>query len=248
MIQGIDHIGIAVRSLEDALPFWTEALGLKVAGVENVDTEEVKVAFLNTGSSRIELLEPTHESSTIARHLEKRGRGIHHLTLRVEDLDSVLIRARERGAEVLGSGARPGAGGSRVAFLHPKSTGGVLLELVERPRARPMSAKKIGPGSPVLVYLQDPQQKMWGLLQKLDAAGVFLHGIDLDSFDDWMSQVEAGEPTVVGPSVIFVPMSRVERVLLDQSSGELPSMAERFEERVGRTIHEVIADFDEQGS
>lgn len=252
MIRGIDHIGIAVRALEDALPFWSKALGLPVGGFETVATERVKVAFLPVGSARLELLEATDAESTIARHVEKRGAGIHHLTLRVDDLDAMLAQATAHGAQVLGDGARPGAEGTRVAFLHPKTTDGVLVELVERPGAAAAAGGPSGatgrrrrgsiePGSAVLLYLRDPQAKMWGLLQRLDPAGVVLDGIDLDSFDDWMAQVERGEESVVGPSVMFAPMSRVEKILLDRSSGHLPSLAERFERRIGRPIHEVMS-------
>lgn len=241
MITKIDHVGIAVSSLEGRLPFWAQALGLEVSGMETVESERVKVAFLPVGSSRIELLEPTDESSTITRHLERRGEGIHHLTFAVTDIDALLQRLGEGGVEVLGGGARPGAEGSRVAFLHPRSTGGVLVELVERIRRRSVDTA-IRPGCPVLVYLREPQEKMWGVLCRLDAAGVVIEGIDLASFDDWVAQIERGEESVVGPSELFVPMGRIEKILLDRSSGHLPSLAERFERRIGRSVQEVIAE------
>ena len=247
MIQRVDHIGIAVRRLEERLPLWADALGLPLGGFETVESERVKVAFLLAGPVRIELLEPTAEDSPVARHLTRRGEGLHHLTLAVADLDASLARLRERGVELAGAAPRPGSGGSRVAFLHPRSTGGVLLELVEAaPADYAWDAPSIAPGSPVLLYLREPQEKMWGVLRRLDAAGVVAEGIDLSSFDDWLAQIERGEDSVVGPSVLFIPMARVERVLLDRSSGLLPSLAERFERRVGRSVQQVLAEIERQ--
>jgi methylmalonyl-CoA/ethylmalonyl-CoA epimerase len=241
MILRIDHVGIAVRKLGERLPFWSEALGMEVADVETVESEGVKVALLPAGRSRVELLEPTGDGSPVARFLAKRGEGIHHLTLGVRDLAGMLERLRERGVELSGEAPRPGAGGSSIAFLHPRSTGGVLVELVERaadvPDPRPAD---ITTGSPILVYLRDPQEKLWGVLRRLDASGVVLEGIDLGSFDDWVSQVERNEDSVIGPSVLFVPMTRVEKVLLDRSSGDLPSLAERFVRRTGRSVGDVL--------
>jgi len=240
MILNIDHVGIAVRKLSDRLPFWSEALGMEVSGVETVDSEGVKVAFLAAGGSRVELLEPIAGDGPVARFLDKRGEGIHHLTLAVRDLSGVLARLRERNVDVLGSGPRTGAGGSAVAFVHPRAAGGVLVELVESAAAADTLAGDITPGSPILAYLRDPQEKLWGVLRRLDAAGAVLEGIDLGSFDDWVSQVERNEESVVGPSVLFVPMIRVEKILLDRSSGELPSLSDRFTRRTGRSIRDVL--------
>jgi methylmalonyl-CoA/ethylmalonyl-CoA epimerase len=239
MIKKIDHIGVAVQALEASLPFWADALGLDVAGMETVESEKVKVAFLPVGDSRIELLEPTDESSPVGKYLRRRGAGVHHLTLEVQDLASVLERLRNRGVEAIGEAPRPGAGGRQVAFLPPKATGGILVELVAEDANKSVT-QRMGPGSPILVYLREPQEKLWGVLRRLDATGVILEGIDLGSFEDWVAQVERGEESVVGPSVIFVPMLRLEKVLLDRSSGDLPSMAERFERRTGRTVQEVL--------
>ncbi len=238
MSAKIDHIGIAVGALGDRLPFWRDALGLGLDGTERVESERVEVAFLRAGDARIELLQPTDPGSPIARHLEKRGEGIHHLTLRVEDIDEAIARARDAGVEILGDAPRPGAEGTRVAFLHPRSCGGVLVELVERPSAA--RADDIVPGQAVLAYLRDPQEKVFGLLRRIDASGVVLEGVDLSSFDDWVAQVERGEETVVGPSVVFVPMARVERLLLDRPSGNLPSLSDRFRTRTGRTVGDVL--------
>jgi methylmalonyl-CoA/ethylmalonyl-CoA epimerase len=237
MIHSLDHVGIAVRTLEGSLPFWAEALGLEVTGIETVDTEKVKVAVLAVGSTRVELLEPTAEDSAVAKFLAKRGEGMHHLTLGVDDLDAALARLRARGVPILGGGPRPGASGSRVAFLHPEAAGRVLVELVERVRP---PREELGPGSAVLLYLRDPQEKLWGVLRRLDGTGVVLEGIDLGSFDDWVAQIERGEESVIGPSVLFVPMARLEKMLLDRASGDLPSLADRFQRRVGRTVREVL--------
>jgi len=239
MIKRVDHIGIAVKSLEAGLPFWADGLGLEVGGMETVESEKVKVAFLNVGSSRVELLEPTTADSPVARSIAKRGEGVHHLTFAVQDLDGMLERLRARGVSILGDGARPGAGGQAVAFVHPKSTGGVLVELVQD-RSAGASAEEMGPGSAVLLYLREPQEKQWGVLKRLDATGVVLEGIDLGSFDDWVRQIERGEESVVGPSLLFVPMNRLEKILLDRSSGSLPSLADRFLRRTGRTVQAVL--------
>lgn len=233
----LDHLGIAVRSLDERLPFWSEALGLRHTGTERVDGEGVEVAFLSAGDSRIELLEPTRPDSPIARHLDKRGEGLHHITLSVDDLDATLARLAERGVEVIGGGVRPGLGGHRIAFLHPRSSGGVLVELVERVGAS--GAQAFEPGEPVLAYLSEPQEKLWGVLRRLDPSGIVIEGLDLASFDGWVSQVERGEEGI-GPSVLFVPMRRVEKLLLDRPSGELPSLADRFRGRVGRSVQDVI--------
>lgn len=240
MIRRIDHIGIAVSALEQGLPFWAEALGLDVETIETVAAEGVKVAFLRVGQSRIELLEPVESSSAVASFLSKRGAGIHHLTFEVGDLEAALGRLRERGVAIVGDGARPGAEESLVAFVHPKSTGGVLVELVQRTERTPRLETTIGPGATVLLYLREPQEKLWGVLRRLDPSGVVLEGIDLASFDDWIAQIERREESVVGPSVLFVPMGRLEKILLDRSSGSLPSLAERFERRLGRGVAEVL--------
>jgi methylmalonyl-CoA/ethylmalonyl-CoA epimerase len=246
MITKIDHIGIAVAALEGRLPFWAESLGIDVSGMETIDAEGVKVAFLQVGSSRLELLEPTSPDSPLAKFLEKRGEGLHHLTLEVRDLPELLERLRGRKVPIIGGEGRSGAGGRPVVFLHPKATGGVLVELVPA-RERPPEPPRLGPGSPVLLYLRDPQEKLWGVLRQLDTTGVVLEGIDLGSFDDWVSQIERGEESVVGPSVLFVPMTRLEKMLLDRRSGDLPSLAERFQRRAGRTVQEVLGESGEPG-
>jgi methylmalonyl-CoA/ethylmalonyl-CoA epimerase len=125
----IDHLGIAVPSLETAVAAY-EALGFQVAARHEVPTEKVRTAFLPVGESQLELLEPTEPSSTIARFLEKRS-GLHHVCVAVEDLDAALAEMKARGVPLIDQQARVGAGGCRVAFVHPKGAGGVLLELKE---------------------------------------------------------------------------------------------------------------------
>jgi len=130
----IDHLGIAVRSVSAALKFYRDTLGLEVVGKEEpeeVPTEGVRIAFLQVGQSRLELLEPLDAASVVGRFLDRRGEGIHHVCLRVTDIEASLAGLRGRGAEVIEPAPRRGAGGRKVAFIHPRSTGGVLLELVE---------------------------------------------------------------------------------------------------------------------
>jgi methylmalonyl-CoA/ethylmalonyl-CoA epimerase len=125
----IDHLGIAVRSLGEATKVW-EALGFTVEAVHDVPSEKVKTAFLPIGESHLELLEPTDPTSVIARFLEKRS-GLHHVCVLVEDLEATLADLKALGVQLIDEKPRLGAGGCRVAFVHPKATGGVLLELKE---------------------------------------------------------------------------------------------------------------------
>ncbi len=131
MMTRLDHIGIAVESIAAGRALY-EALGLEVEGVEEVPEQGVRVAFLPTGDSRLELLEPTAPGSPIARHLERRGPGLHHICLRVPDIRAAMDRLSEAGYALLSEEPQPGAEGCLVCFVHPKSTGGVLLELAER--------------------------------------------------------------------------------------------------------------------
>ena len=127
----IDHIGIATRGIEDAMTFYRDALGLDVAETEEVAEQKVRVAMLPIGDSRIELLEATSADSPIARFLEKRGPGIHHIAVRVDDIRAALADLKQKGARLIDEEPRTGAGGCLVAFVHPSSTNGVLLELVQ---------------------------------------------------------------------------------------------------------------------
>lgn len=127
----ISHIGIAVRDLDASLPLYTEVLGLSLEGVETVESEGVKVAFLRIGETRIELLEPLGPDSPIASFLEKRGEGIHHIALEVDGIEERLSLLSEKGVRLINERPKQGAHGARIAFLHPKATGGVLYELCE---------------------------------------------------------------------------------------------------------------------
>jgi methylmalonyl-CoA/ethylmalonyl-CoA epimerase len=127
----INHLGIATKKIEDVISFWTDSLGLETMHTEIVEDQKVRVAMLPIGESRIELLEPTSEDSPISKFLEKRGGGIHHIAIEVEDIAAALQKARENGATLIDQEPRIGAEGCLVAFIHPRSTGGVLLELVQ---------------------------------------------------------------------------------------------------------------------
>ena len=127
----IDHIGIAVKSLADAVKVYENALGLKVSGYDQVDDQGVRVAMLNTGESRIELLEPTGPESPIEKFMGKRGEGIHHIALAVDDIEKALEQLKAAGVRLVDSAPRRGAHNTRTAFIHPSSTHGVLLELVQ---------------------------------------------------------------------------------------------------------------------
>jgi methylmalonyl-CoA/ethylmalonyl-CoA epimerase len=128
----IDHIGIATRGIDEAATFWRETLGLEMIETEDIAEQKVRVAMLPIGESRIELLEATSEDSPISRFLEKRGPGIHHIAVRVDDIRAALASLRAKGARLIDEEPRRGAGGCLVAFVHPSSTGGVLLELVQK--------------------------------------------------------------------------------------------------------------------
>jgi methylmalonyl-CoA epimerase len=126
----IDHLGIAVKSLDGALKFYRDQLGLGVSLSETVEQEKVNVAMLPVGEPRIELLEPTEPDSVIGKFLTKRGEGLHHVAIRVPDLNASVERLRSSGARLLNE-PRPGAGGHLYVFVHPSSTGGVLIELIQ---------------------------------------------------------------------------------------------------------------------
>lgn len=132
MIKKVDHIGIAVKSLEDAMPFYTEVLQLPLLAIEEVHSQQVKVAFLQAGETKLELLEPMSADSTIAKFIEKRGEGIHHLALGVNSIEERIAEMKEKGIIMIDNVPRPGAGGADIAFMHPKSANGVLVELCEK--------------------------------------------------------------------------------------------------------------------
>ena len=127
----LDHVAIAVESIDASLPALELLTGSKATARERVESQNVDVVFIGTGSTRIELIQPTSADSTVARFLERRGPGLHHIAYRTPDIDAELARLEAAGVRLIDRTARPGAGGHRVAFIHPKSTGGVLVELVE---------------------------------------------------------------------------------------------------------------------
>ena len=132
-ITHIEHIGIAVKSIEEQLPYYEGILGLKCYNIETVEDQKVKTAFFMVGQTKIELLEPTDEESTIAKFIEKRGEGIHHIAYATENVNEALNDLDGKGVRLIDREARGGAEGLRIAFLHPKSTGSVLTELCEHP-------------------------------------------------------------------------------------------------------------------
>jgi methylmalonyl-CoA/ethylmalonyl-CoA epimerase len=128
----IQHLGVAVESIDAALAFWRDALGLELKGVEIVEDQGVRVAMLPIGESRIELLEATGEETPVGKFLAKRGPGIHHLCVEVDDINARLSELKAHGSRLIDEQPRIGAGGALVAFIHPSSTGGVLIELTQR--------------------------------------------------------------------------------------------------------------------
>ena len=131
MLQKINHIGIAVQSLDATLPFYRDALGMTFKGEEEVAEQMVKVAMLQVGESKIELLEPTSPDSPIARFLEKNGPGIHHIAYEVEDIEAAIAHMKDQGARMIDEIPRNGAHSTQIAFVHPKSSNGVLTELCQ---------------------------------------------------------------------------------------------------------------------
>jgi methylmalonyl-CoA/ethylmalonyl-CoA epimerase len=132
--KGLDHVAIVVRDLEAAIRLYRDTLGLELAEVEEVPEQQVTTAIFGRGMGRVELICPTTADSGVARYLEKRGEGLHHICLEVEDIDAALGALRAAGAPLIDESPRPGAGGARVAFVHPRGTHGVLTELREGPK------------------------------------------------------------------------------------------------------------------
>lgn len=131
-MQKIDHIGIAVHSINDALPLYTDVFGMKLEAIETVENQGVKVAFLFAGNTRLELLEALSDDSPIAGYIAKRGEGIHHIALGVEGIESRIKELKEQGITMIDDTSRIGAHEAKVAFIHPKSTARVLFELCEQ--------------------------------------------------------------------------------------------------------------------
>lgn len=131
-IKHIDHIGIAVKGIEQAGKFYTDILGLKIEDVENVADQKVNVAFIPITDSEVELLESTEPDGPVAKYISARGEGVQHIAFRVEDIDKALEELKEKGVRLIDQVPRKGAGGARIAFIHPKETNGVLVEICER--------------------------------------------------------------------------------------------------------------------
>lgn len=132
VVNKVDHIGIAVSNLEESIKFYQEVLGLKLHGTETVEEQKVKVAFLPIGDTEVELLEATTLDSPIAKFIETKGQGVQHIAFRVDNIEAALDDMKAKGIRLIDEKPRYGAGGARIAFLHPKSTNGVLIELCER--------------------------------------------------------------------------------------------------------------------
>lgn len=131
MPSQINHIGIAVHSIEEAAKFYTEKLGLTIGGTEEVESQKVRVAFLPIGEVRLELVQPTSPESSVAKFLEKNGQGFHHIALQVEDVAAEVEKLKAAGVQMVDQTPRPGAHNTKIAFIHPKASGGVLTELVQ---------------------------------------------------------------------------------------------------------------------
>lgn len=131
MFRNVDHIGIAVSSLESVVTFYKDTLGLQLHGFEEVPEQKVRVAMFPVGDANLEFLEPTSPESPIAKFIEKKGQGIHHIALHVEDLEAKLADLKSHGVRLIDEKPREGAGGKKIAFVHPASTGGILLELCQ---------------------------------------------------------------------------------------------------------------------
>lgn len=131
-VTQVDHIGVAVKSIEAASKLYTDVLGLKVLGIEEVASQKVKTAFIPTGEAEIELLESTADDGPVAKFIDKNGEGIQHIALRVDNIEAALEELKQSGVKLIDEKPRIGAGGAIIAFIHPKATNGVLLELCQR--------------------------------------------------------------------------------------------------------------------
>jgi len=131
-ILKIDHLGIAVTSIDEKKRFWIDAMGLTLEGTETVEAQKVTTAFLPVGESEVELLESTSDDGPVAKYIQKKGEGIQHVAFQVENIEEALAELKEKGIQLIDQVPRKGAGGAKIAFLHPKATAGVLVELCER--------------------------------------------------------------------------------------------------------------------
>ena len=132
IITQVDHIGVAVKSIDAASKLYIDVLGLNMTGIEEVASQKVKTAFIPAGESEIELLESTSDDGPIAKFIEKNGEGIQHIALRVDNIETALAELKQLGVKLIDEKPRTGAGGAQIAFIHPKATNGVLLELCQR--------------------------------------------------------------------------------------------------------------------
>lgn len=134
--EGIDHLGVAVHNLDAAMNTYGKALGFKISGTETLEKRGIQVALVETGNARIELIAPLHENSEVSKFLKTRGEGIHHVCVRVKSVATALKELASRGAQLINTTPQPGAHGMLVAFVHPKGTHGVLLELAQHPEGK----------------------------------------------------------------------------------------------------------------
>ncbi len=132
MVSKIDHIGVAVKSIDEASKFYEDILGMKVTEIEEVPDQKVKVAFIPTGDSELELLQSTDPQGPIAKYIEAKGQGIQHIALRVDDIEQTLADLKDKGIRLIDEKPRIGAGGAKIAFIHPKATFGTLVEICQR--------------------------------------------------------------------------------------------------------------------
>jgi len=237
MFLKIEHVGVAVRSIASSARVFSGLIGMPLGPVESVDSEGVRVAFLGEGETHLELLEPLGEAGPVARHIERRGEGVHHVCFSVDDIEAAVASLKEAGLQPVGEAPREGAGGCRVAFMHPKDASGVLVELSQPAGRRP---ERVTPGQTVVVYLQSPKERFWGVLREIAAWGVTVEGIELSSFEAWLSGAASGEVTC-GASTAMFPLHRIERILLDRPSGGAESLEERFRARAGTSLAAFLA-------
>lgn len=130
-ITKLNHIAVAVKDIDASLVFWRDALGLELAELRDVPAEAAQIAFLPVGGTEVELVRPTTDDSGLAKYIAKRGEGLHHLCLETDDIDAMLTQLKEKGIQLINESPRTGADGKKYAFIHPKSTGGVLVELYQ---------------------------------------------------------------------------------------------------------------------
>lgn len=172
-IKSVNHIAIVVDDIDSALEFWRDALGLELSYVEDVPDQQSVVAFLPSGESEIELVKPTTPNSGVGRYLDKHGPGLHHICFEVEDIDAVLRRLKRHGVALINEEPTIGTGGKKIAFIHPKSTHGVLLELYELTEAEPeirlRRARELA--DRVMARGQTAVSAAWGFLRNLRNGG-----------------------------------------------------------------------------